>query len=130
MKLPADFLGYRLTTGGDQRHIGFAQKYARGYGWKSCFIVGYYFEVVADGQLQAFKADPNNKGRYLRTGNLVDHCRPDHEYREAHVAVRRSLAGQPHMGVRPECQKLMRETNSFLPLALPLPLPRSRPGAR
>jgi hypothetical protein len=36
------------------------------------------------------------------------------------------------MGVRPECQKLMRETNSFLPLALPLPLPlpRSRPGAR
>jgi hypothetical protein len=32
------------------------------------------------------------------------------------------------MGVRPECQKLMRETNSFLPL--PLPLPRSRPGAR
>jgi hypothetical protein len=32
------------------------------------------------------------------------------------------------MGVRPECQKLKRETNSFLPLALPLP--RSRPGAR
>jgi hypothetical protein len=30
------------------------------------------------------------------------------------------------MGVRPEYQKLMRETNSFLPL----PLPRSRPGAR
>lgn len=34
------------------------------------------------------------------------------------------------MGVRPEYQKLLRETNSFLPLALPLPLPRSRPGAR
>ncbi len=65
LKLPADFLGYRLTTGGDQRHIGFAQKYARGYWWKSFFIVGYYFELVADGQLQAFKADPNNKGRYL-----------------------------------------------------------------
>jgi hypothetical protein len=34
------------------------------------------------------------------------------------------------MSVRPEYQKLLRETNSFLPLALPLPLPRSRPGAR
>jgi hypothetical protein len=34
------------------------------------------------------------------------------------------------MGVRPEYQKLMRETNSFLPLPLALPLPRSRPGAR
>jgi steroid 5-alpha reductase family enzyme len=32
------------------------------------FGIGYYFETVADGQLQAFKADPANKGRYLQTG--------------------------------------------------------------
>lgn len=32
------------------------------------FGVGTYFEWLADGQLQAFLADPNNKGRLLRTG--------------------------------------------------------------
>lgn len=30
--------------------------------------VGLYYEWLADGQLQAFKADPQNKGRYLEQG--------------------------------------------------------------
>ena len=30
--------------------------------------IGLYFETVADAQLQAFKAHPENKGKYLRTG--------------------------------------------------------------
>lgn len=35
------------------------------------FGVGYYFETVADGQLQAFKADPHNKGRFTDDGIWV-----------------------------------------------------------
>lgn len=32
------------------------------------FAVGFFFEAVADWQLQHFKADPANKGKVLRTG--------------------------------------------------------------
>jgi len=32
------------------------------------FLVGFYFEVVGDAQLKAFKADPSNKGKVLNTG--------------------------------------------------------------
>jgi steroid 5-alpha reductase family enzyme len=32
------------------------------------FGIGLYFESLGDGQLQAFLADKNNKGRYLQTG--------------------------------------------------------------
>lgn len=32
------------------------------------FGVGLYYEWLADGQLEAFKADPHNKGRYLEHG--------------------------------------------------------------
>jgi len=44
-----------------------------GIGWLSAlgmlvFAVGLYFETVADAQLQAFKANPDNKGKYLRYG--------------------------------------------------------------
>ena len=189
------WLGYRRTTGGDQRYLGFAQKYAWGYWWKSFFIVmepqaliiaaiglpsvwgilaarsphgplnaigcfgvlvfgiGCYFEVVADGQLQAFKADPNNKGRYLQTG-VWTYTRHPNYFGNATVwwgIWLVAVAGNPAiwwtivapimntvmltslfgralqdslMGVRPEYQKLMRETNSFLPL------PRTRPGSR
>lgn len=102
--------GYRKTTGGDQRYLGFARQMADGYWWKSfllvmhpqtilimvvslptvfgivtapdkvasigllgalgiaVFGVGLYYEWLADGQLEAFKADPHNKGRYLETG--------------------------------------------------------------
>jgi steroid 5-alpha reductase family enzyme len=187
--------GYRRTTGGDQRYIGFAQKYAQGYWWKSFFIImepqaliialiglpsvfgilatrtangpltlpgclgilifgiGYYFETVADGQLQAFKADPSNKGRYLRTGVWTYTRHPNYF---GNVTVwwgiwLIAVAGNPAiwwtlvaplmntlmltslfgralqdslLGQRPEYQQLMRETNGFLPL------PRSRPEVR
>lgn len=35
------------------------------------FGIGYYFEAVGDGQLQAFKADPHNKGRFTDDGLWV-----------------------------------------------------------
>ncbi len=179
--------GYRRTAGGDQRYLGFRQKYARGYWWKSLLIVtepqaliivliglpsvlgilstraagsplnllaacgvlvfgiGFYFEVVADGQLQAFKADAHNKGRYLRTGvwtytrhpNYFGNCTVWWGIWLVAVAgnsaiwwtviapafntlMLTSLFGRALqdslMGVRPEYQQLMRETNSFLPL--------------
>ncbi len=184
--------GYRRSTGGDQRYLGFRQKYAQGYWWKSLLIVtepqaliivliglppvigiatlrdagaplnllqcagvlifaiGFYFEVVADGQLQAFKADPHNKGRYLRTGvwthtrhpNYFGNCtvwwgiwivtvaaRPSLWWTVAsplfNTVMLTSLFGRALqdelMGKRPEYQQLMRETSSFLPL------PRSKP---
>jgi steroid 5-alpha reductase family enzyme len=185
--------GYRRTTGGDQRYLGFARKYARGYWWKSFIIItepqaliiavvglpsvwgilatrapngplsviaclgvavfgiGYYFEVVADGQLQAFKADQNNKGRYLRTGVWTYTRHPNYF---GNVTVwwgiwLIAVAGNPAvwwtviaplfntlmltslfgralqdrvMSARPEYRKLMLETNGFLPL------PRARPA--
>jgi steroid 5-alpha reductase family enzyme len=181
------WLGYRRSIGGDQRYLGFADKYAHGYWWKSLLIVmapqaliialvglpsvwgilasrsahgplnaigclgvlvfgvGYYFEVVADGQLQAFKADPSNTGRYLRTG-VWTHTRHPNYFGNVTVwwgIWLVAVAGNPAiwwtiiapiantvmltalfgralqdslMGVRPEYQQLMRETNSFLPL--------------
>ncbi|MET0545764.1 MAG: DUF1295 domain-containing protein [Caulobacterales bacterium] len=33
------WLGYRKTTGGDQRYLGFVQKLSPGYWWKSFFVV-------------------------------------------------------------------------------------------
>lgn len=104
------WVGYRKTTGGDARYLGFRQKLARGYWWKSFLVVmqpqtlvimlislptvygmatntqapaplnvgaflgiavfgvGLYYEWLADGQLEAFKADPRNKGFYLEYG--------------------------------------------------------------
>ncbi|MDB5968362.1 MAG: hypothetical protein JWQ90_812 [Hydrocarboniphaga sp.] len=60
--LPAVFgvLAAKDVAGGDLNGLSLIGMALFGY--------GYYFEVVADGQLQAFKADSNNKGRYLRTG--------------------------------------------------------------
>lgn len=109
------------------------------------FGIGYYFETVGDGQLQAFKADKNNKDRYLRTG-VWTHTRHPNYFGNTTmwwgiwiVAV----AGNPaiwwtvvapvintimltgvlgkafqdkHMGVRPEYQKVMAETRGFLPI--------------
>jgi steroid 5-alpha reductase family enzyme len=179
--------GYRRTTGGDQRYLGFAQKYARGYWWKSFIIItepqaliialvglpsvwgilatrapngplnviaclgvavfgiGYYFEVVADGQLQAFKADQNNEGRYLRTGVWTYTRHPNYFGNVTlwwgiwliavagngsvwwtviaplfNTVMLTSLFGRALqdrvMGARPEYRKLMLETNGFLPL--------------
>ena len=109
------------------------------------FGIGYYFEVVADGQLQAFKADKNNKSRYLRTG-VWTHTRHPNYFGNATVwwgiwlvayagnpSIWWTVAGpvfntimltsilgrafqDKFMGVRPEYQKLMAETNSFLPI--------------
>jgi steroid 5-alpha reductase family enzyme len=108
------------------------------------FGMGYYFETVADGQLQAFKADTNNKGRYLRTG-VWTHTRHPNYFGNTTVwwgiwIV--AVAGNPtiwwtvigpvfntimltgilgrafqdkFMGVRPEYKKVMEETNGFLP---------------
>ncbi len=108
------------------------------------FGIGYYFETVADGQLQAFKADKANKGRYLRTG-VWTHTRHPNYFGNSCVwwgiwIV--AVAGNPaiwwtvigpvfntimltkilgksfqdkHMGVRPEYQKVMAETRGFLP---------------
>jgi steroid 5-alpha reductase family enzyme len=108
------------------------------------FGIGYYFETVADGQLQAFKADPNNKGRYLRTG-VWTHTRHPNYFGNATVwwgIFFTTVAGNPalwwtiigpvintimltgilgrafqdkFMGSRPAYQKVMAETNGFLP---------------
>ena len=179
--------GYRATSGGDQRYLGFVTKYSPGYWWKSFFLVmepqaivialigvpavwgvlanqqpngplnwiawlgilvfgvGYYFETVADGQLQAFKADKANKGRYLRTG-VWTHTRHPNYFGNSVVwwgiwlvafagnhdiwwtvvgpvmntIMLTSILGRAFqdkfMGVRPEYQQLMAETNSFLPI--------------
>jgi steroid 5-alpha reductase family enzyme len=108
------------------------------------FGIGYYFETVADGQLQAFKADAQNKGRYLRTG-VWTHTRHPNYFGNTMVwwgIWLVAVAGNPSiwwtligpvfntimltgilgrafqdklMGVRPEYKKLMAETNGFLP---------------
>jgi steroid 5-alpha reductase family enzyme len=180
------WFGYRKTTGGDQRYLGFVQRFAPGYWWKSFFMVmepqaviiaiigipavfgvlatsqpngplgalawfgllvfgiGYYFETVADGQLQAFKADANNKGRYLRSG-VWTHTRHPNYFGNTVVwwgIWLVAVAGNPDiwwtvfgpvintimltsvlgrafqdkfMGVRPEYQKVIAQTNGFLP---------------
>ncbi len=112
------------------------------------FGVGYYFETAADAQLQAFKADAHNKGRYLQTGVWTNSRHPNYFGNTAVwwgiwlVAV----AGNPalwwtvvapivntimltkvlgsqfqdnYMGARPEYQALMRRTNRFLPYPPP-----------
>jgi steroid 5-alpha reductase family enzyme len=109
------------------------------------FGVGFYFETVADGQLQAFKADAHNKGRYLRTG-VWTHTRHPNYFGNTLVwwgIWMVAVAGNPgiwwtvagpivntimltgilgrvfqdrFMGQRPEYRKLMQETNSFLPI--------------
>lgn len=109
------------------------------------FGIGYYFETVADGQLQAFKAVPNNKGRYLRTG-VWTHTRHPNYFGNTTVwwgVWLVAVAGNPEvwwtvagpivntimltgilgkafqdkfMGVRPEYQKVIAETNGFLPI--------------
>jgi steroid 5-alpha reductase family enzyme len=117
------------------------------------FGIGYYFEVVADGQLQAFKADPHNKGRYLQSGVWTYSRHPNYFGNVTvwwgiwlvavagnssiwwtivaplmNTVMLTSLFGRALqdrlMGVRPDYQKLMRETNGFLPW------PRSKPGSR
>jgi steroid 5-alpha reductase family enzyme len=42
------------------------------------FIIGFIFEVLADAQLKAFKADPNNKGKILSTGVWSLSRHPNH----------------------------------------------------
>jgi len=109
------------------------------------FGIGYYFETVADGQLQAFKADPNNKGRYLRTG-VWTHSRHPNYFGNTTVwwgiycvavsgnpAIWWTIAGpifntimltgilgkayqDKFMGSRPAYQKVIAETNGFLPI--------------
>jgi steroid 5-alpha reductase family enzyme len=34
----------------------------------SCWIIGFYFQVVADWQLVVFKSNPKNKGLIIQTG--------------------------------------------------------------
>jgi steroid 5-alpha reductase family enzyme len=109
------------------------------------FGIGFYFETVADGQLQAFKADPNNKGHYLNTGVWTYSRHPNYF---GNVTVwwgiyLVAVAGNPDywwvivgpivntilltsvvgrafqdkfMGGRPEYKKLMARTNGFLPI--------------
>ena len=184
--LSSRWVGYRKTSGGDQRYLNFVRQYSPGYWWKSFFIVmepqavvitliglpatwgvlgnqqggplnalsflgmlvfgiGYYFETVADGQLQSFKADKHNKGRYLRTG-VWTHTRHPNYFGNTCVwwgvwlvavagnpAIWWTVAGplintvmltkvlgrafqDKFMGVRPEYQKVIAETNSFLPI--------------
>ena len=109
------------------------------------FGIGYYFETVADGQLQAFKADDNNKGRYLRTG-VWTHTRHPNYFGNSVVwwgiwlvavagdpAIWWTIAGpafntimltgilgrafqDKFMGSRPAYQKVISETSGFLPI--------------
>jgi steroid 5-alpha reductase family enzyme len=109
------------------------------------FGYGYYFETVADGQLQAFKADPNNKGRYLRAG-VWTHTRHPNYFGNTVVwwgIWLVAVGGNPHiwwtaagpvfntimltkilgrafqdkfMGSRPAYQQVISETNGFLPI--------------
>ena len=110
------------------------------------FAVGFYFETLADGQLQAFLADrPHNQGRYLNTG-VWSHSRHPNYFGNTTVwwgIWLVAVAGDPaiwwtvvgpvintimltsvlgtkfqdrHMGGRPEYRKLMGRTRGFLPL--------------
>ena len=184
--LSARWVGYRKTTGGDQRYLGFVERFSPGYWWKSFFVVmepqaiviaiigipavwgvlgnqaadaplgwlaclgilvfgiGYYYETVADGQLHAFKADKANKGRYLRTGVWTNTRHPNYFGNTmvwwgiwivavaGHADIWWTVIGpvvntimltgvlgkafqDKYMGVRPEYQKVIAETNGFLP---------------
>lgn len=182
------WFGYRKTSGGDQRYLGFLEKLSPGYWWKSFFVVmepqavviaviglpavwgvlgnhdggelnwlsflgmavfavGYYFETVADGQLQAFKADANNKGRYLRTGVWTYSRHPNYFGNttvwwgiwlvavSGNPEISWTVAGpllntimltgvlgsafqDKYMGVRPEYQRVIAVTRRFFPLPL------------
>jgi steroid 5-alpha reductase family enzyme len=109
------------------------------------FAIGLYFESLADGQLQAFLADPANKGRYLSTG-VWTHTRHPNYFGTSTVwwgiwlvavsgnsgawwtvagpmintimltSVLGSKFQDDYMGARPEYQALMARTRRFLPL--------------
>jgi steroid 5-alpha reductase family enzyme len=110
------------------------------------FGVGYYFETVGDGQLQAYLADPERTpGRYLRTG-VWTHTRHPNYFGNTLVwwgVWIVAVAGNPeawwtvvgplvntimltkvlgsayqdkYMGDRPEYQEHMTRTRAFLPL--------------
>lgn len=109
------------------------------------FGVGFYFETVADAQLQAFKADPANKGRYLNAG-VWTHSRHPNYFGTTTVwwgIYLVAIAGNPAvwwtivgpivntcmlagvtgspmtdriMGDRPEYRELMRRTRAFFPI--------------
>jgi steroid 5-alpha reductase family enzyme len=154
--------GYRKTTGGDQRYLGFVQRFSPGYWWKSFFMVmepqaviiaiigipgvwgvignaapgkplgwlaflgilvfgiGYYYETVADGQLQAYFGNctvwwgiwlvavaGNPSIWWTVVGPVLN------------TFMLTSVLGKTfqdrYLGVRPEYQKLIAETNGFLP---------------
>jgi steroid 5-alpha reductase family enzyme len=110
------------------------------------FMVGLYFETVADGQLQAFLAQ-EQRPRYLNTG-VWKHSRHPHYFGNTTVWWGMwlvAVAGNPacwwtvagpvintimltsvlgsafqdnYMGSRPEYQELMARTRRFLPLPL------------
>lgn len=109
------------------------------------FGVGFYFETVADAQLQAFKADPSNKGRYLNTGVWTYSRHPNYfgtttvwwgMYLVAVAAcpgiwwtivgplvntyMLAGVTGSPMtdriMGDRPEYKKLIERTRAFFPI--------------
>jgi len=179
------WVGYRKTTGGDKRYLGFVKQLAPGYWWKSFFAVmhpqtivimlisfptifgivdalpphpfglleivamsvfgvGLYYEWAADCQLEAFKADPHNKGRYLETGVWALTRHPNY-FGNTVVwwgIYIMALASNPHlwwtiigpatdtfmltkvlgtafqdkfMGSRPEYQELMKRRSGFFP---------------
>jgi steroid 5-alpha reductase family enzyme len=116
------------------------------------FGIGYYYETVADGQLQAFKADPVNKGRYLRTGVWTTTRHPNYFGNTlvwwgiwvvavagnpsiwwtvvgpvTNTIMLTSVLGKTfqdrYMGERPAYRQLIAETNGFLPF------PRRRTGS-
>lgn len=133
-------LGSQAAVGGELNALSFLGILIFGY--------GYYFETVADGQLQAFKADSHNKGRYLRTG-VWTHTRHPNYFGNTVVwwgIYLVAVAGNPEiwwtiagpimntimltgilgrafqdkfMGSRPEYKKVMHETSSFLPIPKP-----------
>ncbi len=108
------------------------------------FSVGLYYEWAADAQLEAFKADRHNKGRYLETGVWALTRHPNY-FGNTVVwwgIYLMALASNPHlwwtiagplmdsvmltkilgtafqdkfMGSRPEYQALMKRRSGFLP---------------
>lgn len=108
------------------------------------FGIGTYYEWLGDGQLQAFKADPDNKGRYLQTGVWETTRHPNYfgntcVWWGIYIVA---VAGNPaiwwtivgpivntvmltkvlgttfqdkYMGDRPEYKDIMQKTNGFFP---------------
>lgn len=108
------------------------------------FGVGTYYEWLADGQLQAFKQDPGNKGRYLEYGvwRLTRHPNYFGNTCVWWGIYITAVAGNPeiwwtilgpltntlmltkvlgtafqdkHMGSRPEYAELIKRTSGFIP---------------